>query len=142
MSPLDSERGSVTLFVVVAVAGLLAMAGLAVDGGGKVRAVQRADRVAAEAARAAGQAIDAPAAILGAVPTVSSADAVAAGLRYLQAAGAIGTVHAVDGGRAVEVRVTEDQPTVFLGLIGVNEITVTGSAQVALVRGVSVGEPR
>ena len=66
----DTQRGSVTVFFAVAAIGLFAMVGLVVDGGTKVKAIQRADRVAAEAARAAGQAIDVPTAIVGDVPVV------------------------------------------------------------------------
>ena len=45
--PARTDEGSMTLFVVVIAVGLLIAAGLVVDGGGKVRALQRADAVAA-----------------------------------------------------------------------------------------------
>ena len=62
LSPLrsrlrDDDRGSLSLFVVVVFVALLVTIGLVVDGGGKIRALQRADAVAAQAARAGGQAI-------------------------------------------------------------------------------------
>ena len=51
--PFEGDQaGSVTLFGVVAGLALLVLVGLVVDGGAKVRAVQRADAIAAEAARA------------------------------------------------------------------------------------------
>lgn len=47
----DPEAGSVTVFVAISVLGLLLLIGLVADGGAKLRATQRADSVAAEAAR-------------------------------------------------------------------------------------------
>ena len=58
-----------TLFFAVAVVGLLVLLGLVVDGAAKVRAVQRADTLAAEAARAGGQAIALPPTIAGRTPS-------------------------------------------------------------------------
>src|SRR4029453_14995843 len=52
--------GTHTLFLVISVVGLLRVVGLVVDGGVKIRAVQRADTLAAEARRAGGQAIRGP----------------------------------------------------------------------------------
>jgi len=47
------DRGSITLWVAVTFAAILAVAGLVADGGAKIRAGERADIVAGEAARAA-----------------------------------------------------------------------------------------
>ncbi len=71
-TPSRSDEGSVTLFLAITVVGLLVLLGLVVDGGAKIRAVQHADAVAADAARAGGQAINVPAAITGAAPTVDA----------------------------------------------------------------------
>jgi hypothetical protein len=46
------DDGQISLLVLVLTIAVLAMIGLSVDGGGKVRALQRADNLAAEAARA------------------------------------------------------------------------------------------
>ncbi len=138
-SAADSGRaddGAVTLFVAIAMVGLLALAGLVVDGGAKVRAVQRADRVAAEAARAAGQAIDLGAVLEGSDVRVDRRGALVAAELYLQAAGIDGSARVVDGGSAIVVSTTTSAPTVFLGLIGVPSFTVRGSAEVALVHSV------
>lgn len=135
------DTGSVTLFLVVTVTGLLLVAGLVVDGGAKVRAIQHADRLAAEAARAGGQAIDVPAAIPGDTPAVDAAAAVTAAHAYLRSAGASGTVAVTKGGRALAVTVTTTISTVFLGLIGVHTLTARGSAEVALIRGVTGAAP-
>lgn len=135
------DEGSVTLFVVVAVVGLLVLIGLVVDGGTKVRALQRADHLAAEAGRAGGQAIDVPAAITGAPPTLDARAAVSAAQAYLRANGVTGTVSVGDAGQSLTVNVTTTANTVFLGLVGVNTITVHGSAKVSLVRGVTGALP-
>ena len=137
----ESERGSVTVFVAIAAIGLLAMIGLVVDGGTKVRALKEADRVAAEAARAAGQAIDVPAAVVGEVPTVQPAAAAAAAESFLAAAGVDGTVSVLDGGRRVAVTTRVGADTVFLGVIGIHRVQATGRAEAQLVRGVTGAEP-
>lgn len=131
------DDGSITLFFCIAVVGLLALVGLVVDGGAKVRALQRADRLAAEAGRAGGQAIDVSAAIAGDAPTVDAQAAAQATQAFLRAEGVSGTVTVADAGRALVVDVTTTTNTVFLGLIGLNRMTVHGSAKVLLVRGVT-----
>lgn len=131
------DQGSVTVFFAIAVIGLLAMIGLVVDGGAKIRAVQRADTLAAEAARAGGQAIALPPAIVGKPPTADPTAAAAAARAYLTANGVSGTVSITPGGRSLDVEVTTSSPTVFLGLIGVSSIKVHGHARVSLVRGVT-----
>lgn len=127
------DDGSVTLFIVVAVVGLLALAGLVVDGGAKVRAVQRADRVAAEAARAAGQSVDVAAVLQGARVRVDPRAAVVAANEYLRAAGLPGEARIADDGTSVAVTVTASVPTVFLGLVGIPEFSVEGHAEASLV---------
>jgi hypothetical protein len=132
----QSDRGAVTLFVAIAMVGLLALAGLVVDGGAKVRAVQRADRLAAEAARAAGQAIDLAGVLEGSEVRVDRRAALVAAESYLRVSGVEGSVRVIDGGRAIAVTTTTSAPTVFLGLIGVPQFTVRGGAEVALVHSV------
>jgi len=134
---LDRERGSVTLFLAITAMGLLILAGLVVDGGAKLRATQRADQVAAEAARAAGQAINAPSTIAGATPATDPGAAVAAAQTYLATTGVTGSVSITPGGTAVTVTTSESAPTVFLGLIGIHTLPVTGQASVALVHGIT-----
>lgn len=55
-----NDRGSTTLWFVIIAFVLVVMTGLVVDGGGKIQARQRANFVAEEAARAAGQEIVRP----------------------------------------------------------------------------------
>jgi len=136
-----AEDGAVTLFVAIAMVGLLALAGLVVDGGAKVRAIQRADRIAAEAARAAGQAIDVAAVLDGSDVRVDRRAAIVAAGAYLRASGVEGEARMIDGGSGIAVTTTTSAPTVFLGLIGVPALTVRGSAEVALVHSVRGDRP-
>ena len=134
----DSEAGSVTVFAAITVLGLLILCGLVVDGGAKLRAVQQADRVATEAARAAGQVAD-PAALAAGDASVDRQGAVNAANSFLAASSATGTATISADGTAVEITVTTSAPTVFLGLIGVSSFTVTGHGQATLVHGVTGG---
>lgn len=135
----DPEAGSVTVFAAISLLGILVLIGLVADGGVKLRAVQRADAAAAEAARAGGQAIDLAAAVEGDTARVDPGPAARAAQAYLASAGVSGDV-TVSGDRTrLVVTVTEHAPTVFLGLIGIDEVSATGSAEAVLVRGVSTG---
>lgn len=136
-----NERGSVTVFLAVAAVGLLALVGLVVDGAAKVRAVQRADRLAAEAARAAGQAVDLAGVMAGDGVRVDRRAALEAADAYLRAAGAEGGAHVAPGGRTVTVTTSATVPTVFLGLIGIGEFHVRGSAAADLVHFEGGGTP-
>ena len=135
----DPEAGSVTLFVAITVVGLLVLCGLVADGGVKLRATQRVDSVAAEAARAGGQALDLPSAIEGTPLRVDRQAAVNAATGYLAAAGQTGTVTVAADGTTLDVTVTSTSPTAFLALIGITTMTVTGHGQARLVHGVTGG---
>jgi hypothetical protein len=131
------DAGSVTLFLVISVVGLLVLIGLVVDGGSKIRGIQRADNLAAEAGRAAGQAINVPAAIAGDPATVDRNDAAAAAAAYLRANRVHGQLTVSPDGRSLDIEVTSTSPTIFLGLIGITHLTVHGHATVTLVNGVT-----
>jgi Flp pilus assembly protein TadG len=122
----DDDRGAIALFVVVFTVALLAAVGLVVDGGGKVRALQRADQAAREAARAGSQMLDVPSAVRGAGVRIAPAAAARAARAYLDAAGVEGTVSVQGNGVQVSTRVT--YRPVFLGVAGIGPLTVTGSA--------------
>ena len=126
-----SERGSISVFLAVLVPGLLLIIGLAVDGGAKVAATQRANAIADEAARAGGQALDIPAALTGEL-RVDPAAAVLAAQDYLDRNNVEGAVTVVDGD-SLQVTVTVTEPTSFLGLIGIPTLTVQGSGTADLI---------
>lgn len=120
------ERGTITLPLTVLVLALLVSVGLVVDGGAKVRAVQQATRVAAEAARAGAQEVNVAAVQTGGTPTIDPYRARLAAQALLADAGVTGTVTAST--TEVQVRASVTRPTVFLGLIGTSTVTGTGSA--------------
>jgi Flp pilus assembly protein TadG len=125
------ERGAISVFLAVLIPGLLLIIGLAVDGGAKVAATQRANAVADEAARAGGQALDV-AAVLGGQVRVDPVAAVAAAQDYLDRNGVHGVVTVVDGD-TLQVTTTITEPTSFLGLIGIDSWTVEGTGTADLV---------
>jgi len=127
------DEGRIALLVIVLVFAVLAMIGLSVDGGGKIRALQRADNIASEAARAAGQAILAPEAIQGGDKVVDPAAATAAAQNYLANAGVTGTVDVAPDRKHITVRVTIIYDTTFLGLIGLDTLTATRQATAVLI---------
>src|SRR2546423_4084486 len=116
------DEGRVALLVLVLAVAILIMIGLSVDGGGKIRALERADSLASEAARAAGQAILAPQAIEGGDKVVDPTAAVAAAWNYLSAAGVTGAVSVAPDRKHVTVTVTIVYTTRFLDMIGINQL--------------------
>lgn len=129
----QNDDGRIALLALVLAFAVLVMIGLSVDGGGKIRAMQRADNIASEAARAAGQAILAPLAIEGGDKVVDPTAAVAAAQSYLAAAGVTGVVDVGPDRKHVAVTVTITYTTLFLGLIGIDTLTATGHATTVLV---------
>jgi Flp pilus assembly protein TadG len=130
------DKGSISLFMVVIAVTLLAAVGLVVDGGIKVRALQRADETAREAARAGSQMLDVPAAVRGDAVAIDPAGAARAARAYLAAAGVDGTVRV--SGNVVTVATRVDFTPVFLTIAGVGASTVTGTASARPVSGEEV----
>ncbi|MEV6841019.1 Tad domain-containing protein [Streptomyces sp. NPDC051133] len=137
---LHDDRGGVTVFVAVCVIALIGIIGVAVDGGSKMRATERADYVAGEAARAGGQAIDPAEAINGTAITVDPQDAQAAAQAYLRSAGATGTVSVSGDGKTLTVVVTGTYDTKFLSVVGIGSLSVTGHGKATLLHGVTAPE--
>jgi Flp pilus assembly protein TadG len=131
------DEGGVSLLVLVLAFSVIIMIGLAVDGGGKMRALERADNIAAEAARTAGQAIQLPQAVTGGDKVIDPDRAVAAAQAYLATApGVVGhDVTWSPDGRRVVINVTINYDTQLLGIIGINQMAVTGTATAELVTG-------
>jgi Flp pilus assembly protein TadG len=116
MRPPMRDEGQLTLFFAIAVVGLLLVAGLVLDGGAQLRAAQRAQAIAEEAARAGAQAVD--------------VDALMRGESTRLDPGALGTVSA--GTETVTVEATLTEPTLFLSLIGIGDLSASGSATARL----------
>lgn len=126
------DDGRVSVFLAVAVVGVLTIIALAFDGAGQLRSLQRADNLAAEAARAGGQSIDRATAIEGGPKRIDQPQARRAVAEYLAAAGASGhtvSFPVVDGETVVQVRVTVTYQRALLGLVGFDStVTVSGQA--------------
>jgi Flp pilus assembly protein TadG len=117
----QAEAGFVSLYVVVITVGLLAMAGLVIDGGNALAAREQATDVAQQAARAGADALS-PESLRGSPTrlTASPAAAQAAANRVLDTAGVTGTV-SVDGAD-VSVAVVVHKDTTILSAFGVGPI--------------------
>jgi Flp pilus assembly protein TadG len=129
----SGDRGAFTPMVVVMATALFASVALAVDGGGKMRALERADNIAAEAARAAGQAINVSEAVAGTADVVDPTAAAAAATAYLTSADATGTVTISTDRREITVIVSITYQPVMLDLINLGPWTETGTATAELV---------
>ncbi|MFI5953354.1 hypothetical protein [Cryptosporangium sp. NPDC051539] len=132
MVTASDDRGRVSVFLAIALAGVLILIGMVADGGARLRAMQRADNIAAEAARAAGQGIDGATAIPGGKKQLDPDLAVRAAQDYLASADVTGTATVNDDLDEVVVEVRITRPTAMLGLIGINTIQVTGHATAVL----------
>jgi uncharacterized membrane protein len=127
------EHGRVSLFLAVAMTGVLAVIGLAYDGAGQLRSLQRADDLAAEAARSGGQMIDRAHAIEGGPKEIDEPSARTAVATYLAAARGVQghevSFPVVGGQKQIRVRVRITYRRDMLGLFGFdNTVTVTGEA--------------
>jgi Flp pilus assembly protein TadG len=129
------ERGVVTLWLVTAAFAMTVLVGLAVDLGGQVHAKQRAQDIAAQAARAGGQALQAGPAIRGQAGISDTGPGVAAARAYLAAAPDVtGHARIASGGRTVTVDTASTYTTQFLSVIGIGRLTVTGHAEARINR--------
>jgi hypothetical protein len=128
----DREAGSVTVFLVLATTIVVIFIGMAVDLTGKLHALQRAQDVARQAARAAAQAADGPSAVRGLPARIDPARGMQAGQAYLDAAGVQGSVRVV--GDSVTVDTVATYEPVFLGLAGIGTQSVTGTSTARLAR--------
>jgi Flp pilus assembly protein TadG len=131
----DRERGSVSIWLATASLVMIVLVGLAVDLGGQVHTQQHARDVAAQAARVGGEQILAGPAIRGQGLQADSGAAKSAARDYLAAAGVSGSV-TIQGGDTLVVTTSDTYQTMFLGIIGLNRMTVTGRASARIVRAV------
>ncbi len=131
------ERGTVTAFVTVVTVAMLMATGLVLDGGKVLAAHREAADQAGAAARAGAQAVDVDA-LRVRTTRLDARAAVMAARAYLGRHGYSGTAR-VRGDR-VEVRLTLRKATPLLSLVGMRTVTVTGTGEARIVRGVTRGE--
>lgn len=133
----DGERGSVTVWTLTTALAMVLLVGLAVDLSGQVLAKQRAQDIAAEAARAGGQQLQGAAAIRGTAALLDPHAAVAAANTYLAAVPEVtGNAH-VSSGTTIVTDTHVTYTTKFLSLIGIRTIRVTGHAEAEVNRAVN-----
>ncbi|WP_117209904.1 hypothetical protein [Allorhizocola rhizosphaerae] len=136
MRPFRDDSGKVALFTVIVANFWVFMLGLVVVGGGRMRAYQRADNIAAEAARAAGSAIEAGQAVQGGEKVVDPVKAQQAASSYITAAGATGKVAVADDRTHLIVTVyLEYTNPSGLAFLGGATWTATGVANATLLVG-------
>jgi hypothetical protein len=129
------QAGRVSILLAVTLAGLLFIIGVAHDVGDQVRAALWAEQLAAEAARAGGQAVDLEAVAATGEQRVDPVAAERAALSYLSDAGVDGQVTFSRDLTEITVSVTLTRPRVVLGLFGFGDYRVTRRATAQLVSG-------
>jgi len=132
-----NEQGFVTAFVVCLFTSFALLAGLVIDGGYVLAARRQAFNEAEAAARAGAQAMSGST-LTGGPVAADPTRATDAARAYLAAVGHSGTVSIT--GDVVAVTVSFSRRMLILGLGGIAETTVSGSARVRAVRGVTGAE--
>ncbi len=128
------DRGSVTIWLALASFAMAVLVGLAVDLSGQVYAQQRAQDVAATAARTAGQQVEAASGVRGLSAQTNPAEAAAVARACVAASGMVGDAVVTAGGTRVAVSVRATYATKFLSIVGIHELPVTAHADVRVVR--------
>ncbi|GAB3118141.1 hypothetical protein GCM10027055_31240 [Janibacter alkaliphilus] len=131
-SPWRRDDGSLSIYFVTAVLASVPLVGLVVDGAGQIRAQQQANLVAHEAARTAGQQVDAGDAILGGQVVIEAGPAEQAAQSYAAAQGdyRVTSVTLSPDGQSVEVVAETTYDPILLDAIGIgsNRLTAEGTA--------------
>jgi Flp pilus assembly protein TadG len=140
----DAERGSITLMLAALSVALIALAGIVIDGGAKLRAAENADAIAQEAARAGAGIVNQSTAYSTGTFVVDQSQAITAARAYLAAAAHGGMANAsvrgavaAQGRDSIRVTVTVTEPTRVLSIIGIDSMSSTGAATASLVTGVT-----
>lgn len=134
MNACCKERGSTSVFAVIVVAVLMALAGLCIDGGRVLNARATLTDTAEQAARDGAQQVSAGSLRGAAGIVLDSAEARAAASGYLRATGISADRFTVAAtGQDVVVTLEEDVPTTVLRLVGVStvHVSVAGNAHAA-----------
>jgi Flp pilus assembly protein TadG len=118
--------GGISLMMAIFIIALIMVLGLVIDGSAKAKALDRANQLASEAARAGLQAASPQGVDAGAVDAAVGA--------YLHAQG-VSDFTSVVGNQQVVVTVTITQPTKMLSAIGIDSTTVTGRGTANFVFG-------
>lgn len=132
---MNDDRGEASVMLLVVMVALIAMLGLVVDGGGRLRTGDEAAFVARQAARAAAQQIETTQAQDGTWPDVTNSGAQGAAQAVIAAAGMSGSASV--SGQTVTVTVTTQYTPRLLGAIGAGTWDVTSTASARVARGIT-----
>lgn len=134
------DRGSAALFFLLMTVVLLAVAGLAIDGGSVINAKDRAYDVSEQAARAAANRIDVGTLRANGQVVLDRGSAGQAAANFVAGTGYTFEGVSFGAGQSVTVTVSKSERTTLLGLVpGLGQFTVTGSATAAPVTGINGG---
>lgn len=125
-----AERGAGGIFLMVLMFSLVVMAGFAYDGGALFAARREANNVAAAAARSGANQVDQDSLYEGS-PVLDEAAAESAAQALVNLSDAT-FVSADAEGITVEVTVSQSHNMLFLGLLGIDELTVTATSKARL----------
>jgi Flp pilus assembly protein TadG len=129
-----TETGSLTAFVAVVSLALFILIGLVVDTGRAIAARSLAMDQAQQAARAGAGQLSIASLRLDQVE-IDPSKAILAANSYLSSVGQTGTISVV--GQVVTVHIDSQDPTVILGIVGVNRIAISVTARATNVHGVT-----
>ncbi|WP_329578259.1 hypothetical protein OG500_08465 [Kitasatospora sp. NBC_01250] len=134
------DRGTISIFVALSATTLMLFLGIVLDCGGRLRAIERTDALAAEAARVGGQQIDQAALLGGEGPRIDTAAAYAAANAYLKPYGL--SAEPPDPANpppatatSITVVINTTYRTALLGLFDTPTLTVHGSGSATVVDG-------
>lgn len=131
------DGGYVSFWVVTITIGVLAMAGLVIDGGNALTAREQAADSAQQAARAGADALSPASLRTSASPGASEATARQAADQVLADSGLTGAIIVTD--QQVTVTVVVHKATAILSAVGLSSISGTASATAAPLRGTNTG---
>ena len=134
LGPSPGDRGSLTVFAAVFCVALFVLIGLVVDTGRAISARSAAMSEAEQAARAGAGQVSVGALRSGQIE-VDPIGAVDASEEYLASVGQTGWTSVV--GETVTVHVETQEPTVILGIVGINRIHISVSASATDLHGVT-----
>ena len=137
----ESDRGSITAYLLIMTVALVLLAGLVLDGGAALTAHGTAADTAQQAARAGADALDdnslrttTPAGL-----TTNPGAARAAAQAVLAAADVTGDVTVI--GTTVTVTARATRPTAILAIVGITQVGGTATATAVPLHGTTTGAP-
>ncbi|RKE22588.1 pilus assembly protein TadG-related protein [Streptomyces sp. TLI_171] len=135
------DRGSISVMVAITAVSLVVVVGLVLDFGGQLRAMERADALAQEAARIGGQQLDIDRLRAGQGYHFDRQAAEDAARDYLRSRGVNGDITFPDRANTTtfSVACSTNYRTALLGVVNIDSLTVQGHGKATLVHGITEG---